>query len=90
VTGHPAGGCADAFGLSTAPFADPRPDGLESMSDSYVEGMRRRLRICIPLSRMGCFLLTRTRTISSAQIPASPCWLSTPDWAVEANGGPRF
>jgi hypothetical protein len=54
VVNHPAGGCAAAFGKSTAPFEHDRPDGLETMSESYVEEMRRRLHIRIVLSRMGC------------------------------------
>jgi hypothetical protein len=55
VADHPAGSCAEAFGLSTAPFAHARPDGLKAMSDSYRAEMRRRLHIHTLLSRMGCF-----------------------------------
>jgi hypothetical protein len=40
---HPEGGCEAEFAKSTAPFAHPRPDGLELMSDSFAEEMRRRL-----------------------------------------------
>jgi hypothetical protein len=44
-----------AFAKSTATFHHGRrPAGLEKMSGSYVEEMRRRLHIRILLSRMGC------------------------------------
>jgi hypothetical protein len=55
VTGHPAGGSAEAFGESTARFEHDRPDGLEGMLSSYRAEMWRRLHICIVFSRMGCF-----------------------------------
>ena len=80
VGGHPAGGSAEAFAKSTAPFEHGRPLGLEGMGVSFVKVMRRRLHIRIILSRLGCFT-SRTRTRSAA-IPAWSCWLSTPERAV--------
>jgi hypothetical protein len=56
VGDHPEGGCGceAEFAKSTAPFAHPRPDGLERMPGSYVKEMHRRLHIRILLSRTGC------------------------------------
>jgi hypothetical protein len=53
VGDHPEGGCEAEFAKSTAPFKHDRPDGLEKISESYVEEMHRRLHIRILLSRMG-------------------------------------
>jgi hypothetical protein len=74
VTGHPAGGSAEAFAQSTAPFHHGRPEGLEEMGDSFVKKMRRGVCTSAPCSLGWAALLRRTRT-SSAAIPASYCWL---------------
>jgi hypothetical protein len=72
VTGHSAGGSAEAFAQSTAPFEHDRPDGLESMSESFVKEIRRRLHIRILLSRMGCFTAPLQNQISSDSCIVSP------------------
>jgi hypothetical protein len=61
VTGHSAGGSAEAFAESTAPFHHGRPEGLEEMGDSFVKKMRRRLCTSASCSLGWAALLTRTR-----------------------------
>jgi hypothetical protein len=81
VARHPAVGAAEAFAKSTAPFKHGRPDGLEEMGDSFVEEVRLGACTSASCSLERAALLTRTRTRSAA-IPASSCWLSTPERAV--------
>jgi hypothetical protein len=94
VTGHPAGGSAEAFGeSSTARFEHDRPDGLEGMSGSYRAEMWRRLHIRIVLSRMGCFTAPHQDQLSTDScivLLALRAGTGAGRGQSWRNGGPRF
>jgi hypothetical protein len=96
VADHPMGGSADVQTHSAR--AQPRPlrpwpprwpGGDVSFLPGGNVAAPAHPHPALSALRWGADLPYRTRT-SSAQIPASsPCWLSTPDRVVEANGRSR-